>query len=1155
MMLTSPPPRLPRAFWALNISQFWSVFLDMHIRTLLVAGLVIRETLSRDRLSALPLMVVVALSVAAPLIFAPLAGVVADRADKRRVLTLAGMAGVALSAATTVGFYLDATVVLYVLIFLQMVRGCFVEVCKYSALPEVADPVHLSRSSGCVSAFTCLALLGGAAAALCSHPDALQAAAASASLQPLWPYAALSMVFAAAAWGAALLAPPLRPQAPEKRIHGMCWREIGLNLQLRRSNRYLALAMYAIGFFYFLAAWVMVNIPAYMDHYFRQDTIYTGGLLAIPILGVFLGAQLAGGATSRGVEIGLAPFGALVVSLCLPLLMLPALPFWAVAGALGLAGMGGAFFLVPLRAYLLREAPDWARGGMTANSVFLGATGVAAGLILWLLFAVALPTSPAIRFLALGVLTLALGVTVVRALPDFLIRFLGLLVARVSYRLRVLHEERVPIAGGALLVCNHVSYLDVALLLATQPRRIRFLMDRSVYDRRGVGWLLRTMGAIRIAYDEGDAVMERAYDEARREIEAGFLVCLFAEGSLTRTGYIMEFKQGFERITEGLDAPIIPVNIFGVWGTVFTHAEGTYRERLSRWLRGRRALVSFGEPLPAGTDAFTVRQKVMELCSEAYAILKEENLPLPLEFVKIARQRWNRRCMSDTLGRDLTYGKTLIGALALARALRRDLDGQDRVGLLMPTSVAGALANVAVSFLGKVPVNLNYTASQEAMDSAIRQSAIQTVLTSRKFLQKLGREEAPGMVCLEDLARRITPWIKLRSFALARFCPVQRLMPPPSGQPGAWLDQTAVIIFSSGSTGEPKGVILSHHNILSNVFGIREVMQPRPDDVICGILPFFHSFGFTATIWLPLLAGIAVAYHPNPMEAATIGRLVADHKCAFLIGTPTFMQTYIRKIPREQFASLRLVVTGAEKLKPRLAEAFERQFGIAPMEGYGTTELAPVASVNLPNREKGGEYQVSHRPGSIGRPIPGVTMKVVDPDDLSCERRHGEEGMLLVKGPNVMQGYLGRPDLTEQVLIDGWYVTGDIARIDHDGFVTITDRLSRFSKIGGEMVPHLAIEEALHEALGAEGQVCAVTSLPDDRKGEKLVLLLTPEAGDVEGALEKLRTSGLPNLWIPAASNIHTVESLPMLGTGKLDLKGLKDLALERYGQERDTEA
>ncbi len=338
--------------------------------------------------------------------------------------------------------------------------------------------------------------------------------------------------------------------------------------------------------------------------------------------------------------------------------------------------------------------------------------------------------------------------------------------------------------------------------------------------------------------------------------------------------------------------------------------------------------------------------------------------------------------------------------------------------------------------------------------------------------------------------------------------------------------------------------MLSHANVSSNITSAYELLDISPKDCFLGVLPFFHSFGFMATLWLPLLSGAGAVYHGNPLQAGVIGELAQKFKTTILAATPTFLLAYIKKCEKEQFASLRNVFVGAEKLRESVQQAFREKFGIVPKEGYGCTELSPLAIGNIDDFSENGDEQIGHKLGTAGHPVPGVAVRIVNPDTFEM-LTPGEEGLLLVKGANVMMGYLGDKKKTDEVIKDGWYVTGDIASMDDDGFITINDRLARFSKIAGEMVPHIRLEEEIQRILGELDTVCAVTGVPDEQKGEKLVVLYTKEmaVGDI---VKKLAESGLPNLWIPRKENFYQVESIPILGTGKLDLKVVKKMAEER---------
>jgi acyl-[acyl-carrier-protein]-phospholipid O-acyltransferase/long-chain-fatty-acid--[acyl-carrier-protein] ligase len=513
-------------------------------------------------------------------------------------------------------------------------------------------------------------------------------------------------------------------------------------------------------------------------------------------------------------------------------------------------------------------------------------------------------------------------------------------------------------------------------------------------------------------------------------------------------------------------------------------------------------------------------------------------------FVRTAKRRWSSFAIADSTGRELTFGRTLVASLLLARAIRRTAPNDANIGLLLPASVGGALANIGVILAGKVVVNLNFTAGRDAMDTAIERCAISTILTSQSFLKKAGLEPMPGMVFLEDLLQQTSAASRAAMLAAARLLPaplLERLF-TRVGEP----DALAAIIFSSGSTGVPKGVMLSHRNVLSNIDAAAELFRLTSDDVVLGVLPFFHSFGFTVTLWLPLLVGFGAAYHPNPTDAKTIGELAARHHATLLISTPTFCLAYVRKIQPDQFSKLRLAVVGAERLRENVAAAFKDKFGVELTEGYGCTEMAPVVAVNVPDASARPDQArgTGVQRGSVGRPMPGISAMVVDPE-TGAGPLVGKEGLLLVNGPNRMAGYLGEPELTKQAFRDRWYVTGDIASIDEDGFIRITDRLSRFSKIAGEMVPHMKVEEEL-QALLHEPYAGVVTAVPDAVKGERLVALHTDPDLTAQQIWERLSDSDLPRLWVPKREDIRYVEAIPTLGTGKIDLRAVRALAIGR---------
>jgi len=728
-------------------------------------------------------------------------------------------------------------------------------------------------------------------------------------------------------------------------------------------------------------------------------------------------------------------------------------------------------------------------------------------------------------------------------LPDALLRFVLWLVTRTLYRVRVLGRHNIPEEGGALFVCNHVSFVDSLLLIASTDRRVRFMMFAGFYELPYVKPFARVLGVIPISSEQRPREMVKSLQTASEAVRAGDVVCIFAEGQITRIGQLLPFRRELERIMEDVEAPIVPVALDGVWGSIFS-----FEQRCFVWKWPRRIpypiTVSFGPPMAPRATASDVRQAVQELLASAWVHRREHMQPLHRAFVRSARHHPFRFAMADSQSPKASFAAALMKVIFLARRFKNVWAGQKMVGLLLPPSLPGALVNFAAMLMGKVPVNLNYTVTEQTLASCIQQCEIKTVVTSKAFLEKVKLKVPCELVLLEERAANPGLGEKLAAFCMAWMLPVGGLERALGRAKKVELDDLATVIFSSGSTGEPKGVLLSHYNIGSNIEQMGQVFSLDGRDCFLGVLPFFHSFGFTGTLCLPAVLGVGAVYHANPLDAKTIGPLVCEHQVTFVLATPTFLQLYMRGCTPEQFGSVRVVAVAAEKLPERLAAAFEEQFGIRPFEAYGCTECAPAVSVNTHDFRSAGFRQVGVKRGKIGHPLPGICVRIVDPE-TGQPVPLGQPGLLLVRGPNVMQGYLGRPDKTAEVLRDGWYVTGDMAALDEDGFLQITDRLSRFSKIGGEMVPHIGVEERLHELAGATERTFVVTGIPDEKKGERLVVL--HKLADVKWAefAPKLGQLELPNLWKPRADQFYHVDALPLLGTGKLDLRKVRELAVQ----------
>lgn len=737
------------------------------------------------------------------------------------------------------------------------------------------------------------------------------------------------------------------------------------------------------------------------------------------------------------------------------------------------------------------------------------------------------------------------------------LRILLWFFSHVPYRVKVLNSDRLPRSGGALLVSNHVSFVDLLLILSSTERFVRFLLPAAICERPLLKPWLRLLRVIPLPGEDPPELLEAALRAASRAILSGEVVGLFAERSITRIGILLPFRRELERIMSGLSAPIVPVCLDGVCGSSFSYRAGGHMFLLPRRIPYPVA-VNFGSPMPATSTAAQVRTAVQLLGTEAWPSRMRTMRTLGRGFVLCARKHPFRFAMADARVPKLSFGGALVKTIFLARRLKQHWtesgqppgtassgvqeSGRKMVGVFLPPSVGGALVNLAILLAGRVPVNLNYTASAETLESCARQCGLEKIITSRAFLDRVKTPLPCPVVLLEEAAAKPRGSEKLAALALAWLAPLRLLERALGCDATPGLHDLAVVVFSSGSTAEPKGVMLSHYNLNSNVLQLCQVFDYGPQDRFLGILPFFHSFGLTATLLTPALEGIGVVYHPNPLEPKPIGELVQRHAITYLMVTPVFLQLYLRSCEPEQFKSLRFVMTGAEKLQERLAAAFHQKFGIRPVEGYGCTECSPVVAANAHDFHSGAIGQVGSRPGTIGHPLPGVSVRIIDPD-TGVEVPLGQAGLLLVRGPNVMMGYLNRPEKTAEILRDGWYHTGDIARINEDGFVQITDRISRFSKIAGEMVPHAVVEEKLHELAASSELTFAVTGIPDEQKGERLVVLHRLPEPVLENVLARLPELQLPNLWVPKRNQFVSVDQIPTLGSGKLDLRSIREIA------------
>ena len=1118
-------------FWALIATQAQGAFSDNVLKMLVVLSLPSMVNDPEYPVTAVAFM----LMSLPPLLIPSLAGSLADRFSKQRVAVMTKILEIAVMAMGLTAFLLQSPTLIWLTVFMMATQSAFFNPAKYGILPEILPESKLSWGNGILQMATFVSIIAGLS---------IVGPLVEIFDTRIYLVSVVLVVLAGAGLVSSLFITKPPPASPTQAISLNPWSGMGRYFNAFYADRWLFLTMLGIGYFWFAAVLTNMNIIELSK---EQDMspVDLSRLLASIALGIGLGSAAAGFLSRNKIEVGLIPLGGLglgSLSLALGLPEFIGREAWSYTEYLAILFALGFFagvFNLPLAATLQHRSPEHIKGGMIATSNFVNNSAMLlSSLSFYLLFTVSGLSTSAI-FLIYAGLTIAVSAYICAVLPFFLLRFLLWILANTFYRIKVLGRENIPEKGGALFVANHTSFMDALLLLASTDRRVRFVMYRANFDTFWIRPIAKIMGVIPIAAGQSSRELSDSLAVATEAINEGDVVCIFAEGQITRTGQMLPFQQDFKRIMKDTDAPIIPVHLGRLWGSIFSFANGRFFWKAPKKLP-YPITVSYGTPMPSASTPHALRHAIQELDTDSFV---HRRFPmLHRSFVRTARRHAFGTAMADARSPKVSYIKALIGSIVLGRKLKAVLSEKAMVGLLLPPSVGAAFANIALHLMGKVPVNLNYTASAEALRSAAEQCDITHVLTSEEFLKKV-KVEVPGQpIYLDEVLGSVSFADRLVGAVWACAFPVRLIERLLGAESGRSEEDLATVIFSSGSEGDPKGVMLSHRNIASQAEAIMQVFPHSTKDGVMGMLPFFHSFGFTATIWLPLLNGLKAVYHPNPLDARAIGALIHEHELTFFIATSTLLQGFIRRCEPGHLSTLKYVICGAEKLSPQISEAFRQKFGVEPIEAYGATECAPGITMNIPNFRMRGFFQRGTKPGTVGHPLPGLTVVTADLDtgELLPE---GQEGMLLVKGPNIMKGYLGQPEKTAAVLTDGWYRTGDIGTIDEEGFVSIQGRLTRFSKIAGEMVPHGKVEETLHKVMDFKEQVLVVLGLPDEKKGERLVVLHTLSETQLDELKGNMKQSGLPNLWLPSPDAFYKIDEIPVLGSGKTDLRRLNAMA------------
>ena len=1085
------------------------------------------------------------------IVFAPWAGWLADRFSKRTATIGLKIAEAVIMSLGIVAIWYGSLWGMFVVLFLTGAQSALLSTSKFGIIPEIVPKEKLSAANGLAGLVTLIAVIAGTVAG-----NVLYSVTQPDGIAGVWISATALLSVAVAGIVASLMISRVPSANPGLRFPLNPVRNSWRDIKLLMEDRPILRVTLGIAFFWSLAALAQLNIDTFVINNLNMNQNEVGQYLAVLSLGVGLGSVLAGWWSGGRVELGMVPLGTVLMSLACIVAYFSSASWWAFGISLAMIGIGGGLFNVPLNAYLQERSPHKSLGAILAAGNQITSVGVLAVSVLFPVLRTGFQCSADQIFLIAGLGTLPILCYTVWLIPQATIRFMVWLLSRTVYRVRTFGIENIPEQGPALLVANHVTWIDGVLILLSSSRPIRMIAYADYVKGGVIGWLSNLFEIIPIKSGDGPKALVQSLNTARDALKNGELVCIFAEGRISRTGELLKFERGAMKILKGTGAPVLPVYLAELWGSIFSYEGGKFF-----WKKPRHwpypVTINFGKLMSYEDvdDIDVVRQAVLNLKDESAARRKERSMIPALRFIRQCRLASKRTKIADSAGADLTGGRLLASALAFHKLLTTSVLQPDEkmVGLLLPPSAGGAIANLAVALAGRVSVNLNYTLSDDVVNFCAKDAGLKRVITSRKFLEKRPIKLDVELIYMEDLREKISVFDKARALAVAKLMPFEMLK-NRLGLQNVQPDDMMTIIFTSGSTGEPKGVMLSHDNINSNLDAATELLHLDDRDIILGVLPFFHSFGFTVCMWLPLCMDPGAVYHFNPLDARMVGRLLEKHRVTIIAATPTFLKSYMKRCDVEQMKTVDLALVGAEKLPRDLREAWKEKYGWEPTEAYGTTELSPAAALNVPDNRSGksGEDSMT-RHGTVGRVIPNADAAIFHPETGEPLGRNAE-GLLRVKGPNVMLGYLNHPGKTAEVIIDGWYDTGDIGRIDDDGFIEITGRQSRFSKIGGEMVPHIRIEQELtriiDDDLTDEAEIlCAVTAVPDAKKGERLIVLHKPFTKPINKVLDELQAAGLPNLWIPSADSFREMEHVPLLGTGKLDLKAVKDKAMEFFAK------
>ncbi len=1125
-----------KRFFPLFVTQFLGAFNDNMYKNALVILVTYHLAANDPAYSAQLVNVAFGLFTLPMLLFSYLSGQLSDKIDRAKVARWVKLAEMALVVVGGIGFYLGSLPILFLTLFGFGLHSTFFGPVKYAILPQHLKEEELIAGNGYVDAGTFLAILGG---------TILGGVLILKTGGSVW-VPVIMFVLAFAGYLSSRRIPSAPAPLPDMKLAWNPWRETINMLGYSRKRRDEFLCILGISWFWFIGALYLAQFSPFVKDVLRADEHVVTLFLVTFSVGIATGSLLCAKLIKGMVRATHVPLGGLGMTLfAIDLyrvsrgIVLPAeSPLFSVAAflqqpfgppilidLLGLSICGG-IYIVPLYALLqIRADPEHGARAIASNNLMNALFMVAAAGLAVALIKLGI-TIPGI-FLAAAVMNAIVSLYICKLLPFSVIgAFLKLL-----YRVEVKGIENWKKAGDRVLViANHTAFLDALIFAAFLPERVGFAVNTFTARRWWVKPALKLVDAFPI-----DPANPMATKTLIDRLKQGRKCMIFPEGRLTMTGSLMKIYEGPGMIADKSGAMVLPVRIEGAQYTPFSHLGKKVR---IRWFP--KVTLTLMPPrkfqLPENVVGRARRQLASAQLYDLMAEMMYESSPVQTTLIKALLEA---RCLhggrhviaEDLKRRPVTFKSFIARCFVLAELIRQKTDkNEKRTGILLPNAVGTAVTFFAVLALGRVAAMLNFTMGAAQVRGACARADVKTVVTSKEFVETAKLESTVEalkaanvrVLYLEDLIKSVGLIDKIYGLA-AKWIPELFLALIDKTKP----DDPAVILFTSGSEGAPKGVVLSHKNFLANRYQLASRIDFGPQDVVFNCLPMFHAFGLLGGMLLPMLSGIKVFFYPSPLHYRVVPELIYDSNATILFGTDTFLTGYARFANPYDFYALRYVFAGAEKLKEETQRVWFEKFGIRIFEGYGATETAPVLCVNT---------AMHHRAGTVGRFLPGIETRLEPVPGIH------EGQKLFVKGPNVMLGYMkdDKPGVL-QPLADGWYDTGDIVSVDGEGYVSILGRVKRFAKVGGEMVSLAAVEDVINALW--PGNIHAVVTVPDEKKGEALVLMTDKQDAKLDALLDAFHRRGLPELSLPR--RLMKCEVLPLLGTGKVDYVQARQIALK----------